>query len=581
MRARIFKLYYILIPLILSCSDDRGLYSQIEELKQIGDAHPDSALDLLHNLDEQIEVADKHTQNTCKMLSIRLCDKAYIKATSDKNVKEVLEYFENNGNWNEKQEANYYAGSVYRDLDDVPRALTMFLRSIDCAEQGSQIDSILLRNTYSQLYALYFSVQDYSNALIMARKESDVAEKLHILDTSTLLHEGAALLRLDSTTAAKNNILHAFQHAERSDGRTDIYSLSSLLYQLSSLGYIEESHTCYEHIKEIQKDINLPASTYLALGKYFRECEQTDSAICCYKKVLHITKELDYIYDALRNLSLIYDSKNDYEKANYYAQTFIQINDSLNLEKRQTDAASTHNKYKYLKNKEEEQKIKEEKDLYHRILLIAIFIFCIVVLMFITLYMYKKNTHLQEIVSKTNELDRIKTVNHELQNEISKQELQLVSAREKLGNNELEMEQMKAELTKSDNELHIVRLQLEERLMQSKSIFQLLRQTQFESNTDDIITKLRKAADGLYKMTELDWKNFHNAVNELYPYFADEMVTHLGKKINDKQLLFCELMRVGITNPQIQVLMDMPKATVWRWAKRYDWIIDPEHKNVI
>ena len=267
MRVRFFKLCYIFVLFIMSCSGNNELRSKIEELKRIGDAHPDSALVLLHYLDEQTDITDKHTQNTYKMLSIRLRDKAYIKATSDKEVKEVLEYFENNGNWNEKQEANYYAGSVYRDLDDVPRALTLFLRSIECAEQGSQIDSVLLRNTYSQLYALYFGVQDYSNALIMARKESVVAEKLHILDTSTILHEGATLLRLDSTSAAKKNVLRAFLYAEKPDGIADIYSLSSLLYQLSSLGYVEESYTCYKHIKEIQKTHDLPVSTYLALGK--------------------------------------------------------------------------------------------------------------------------------------------------------------------------------------------------------------------------------------------------------------------------------------------------------------------------
>ena len=413
----------------------------------------------------------------------------------------------------------------------------------------------------------------------MARKESVVAEKLHILDTSTILHEGATLLRLDSTSAAKKNVLRAFLYAEKPDGIADIYSLSSLLYQLSSLGYVEESYTCYKHIKEIQKTHDLPVSTYLALGKYFSELEQTDSAICCYKKVLQITDELDYQYDASRQLSLIYDAKNNIEKANQYAQIFISVSDSLNLEKRQTEAATTHNRYKYQKDKEEELRIKEEKDFYHRILLIVIFTFFIVVLIFISLYMYKKNAHLKEIINKTNELDRIKAANHGLQNEITKQEQQLINAKEKLGNNEIEIRQMKAELTKSDNELRIVKLQLEERLMQSKSIFQLLRQTQFESSTDDIILKLRKAADGLYKMTELDWKRFHNAVNELYPDFTDMMVTHLGKKINNKQLLFCELMRVGITNPQIQVLMDMPKATVWRWANKYSWLLDEDYSS--
>ncbi|MBQ0048817.1 MAG: hypothetical protein KBT12_01045 [Bacteroidales bacterium] len=554
------------------------MYSKIDEIKRIGDSDPVSALGLLQHLDRELDKTDEHIENLRKMLRIRLRDKAYIKATTDKEVKDVVEYFENKGNWEEKQEANYYAGSVYRDLDDVPRALTYFLRSIECAEKGSVTDSLLLRNTYSQLYGLYFNVQDYPNALVMARKEAFVAEKLRIIDASTMLHESAALLRLDSMLTAKEVILRAFEYAKSKDSQTDIYSLASLLYQLSSFNYMKEARTCYERIRAKGLNLDLPTSTYLSIGKYFSTLEQTDSAIYYYNKVIQDSHELNHLYDASRNLSLIYDSQNDPEKANRFAQMFIQISDTLNLEKRQTEAASSHNKYKYQKNKEEEQKMKEKKDLYHRVLLIVIFSFCIVVLLFTYLWIFKKNAHLKEILSKTHELERIKTKNNKLQNEIEEQEHHLARVKERLGNNELEMKQMKEELATSDNALQLAKIQLEERLMQSRSILKLLHQTQFENSTDDIILKLRKAANGLYQMTDLDWKKFHRAVNDLYPDFADRMVVHLGKKINDKQLLFCELMRVGITNPQIQVLMDMPKATVWRWAKRYEWILAQEHE---
>lgn len=579
MRVGVFKLCcYVFILSLLSCNDKSNMYSKIDEIKRIGDSDPVSALGLLQHLDRELDKTDEHIENLRKMLRIRLRDKAYIKATTDKEVKDVVEYFENKGNWEEKQEANYYAGSVYRDLDDVPRALTYFLRSIECAEKGSVTDSLLLRNTYSQLYGLYFNVQDYPNALVMARKEAFVAEKLRIIDASTMLHESAALLRLDSMLTAKEVILRAFEYAKSKDSQTDIYSLASLLYQLSSFNYMKEARTCYERIRAKGLNLDLPTSTYLSIGKYFSTLEQTDSAIYYYNKVIQDSHELNHLYDASRNLSLIYDSQNDPEKANRFAQMFIQISDTLNLEKRQTEAASSHNKYKYQKNKEEEQKMKEKKDLYHRVLLIVIFSFCIVVLLFTYLWIFKKNAHLKEILSKTHELERIKTKNNKLQNEIEEQEHHLARVKERLGNNELEMKQMKEELATSDNALQLAKIQLEERLMQSRSILKLLHQTQFENSTDDIILKLRKAANGLYQMTDLDWKKFHRAVNDLYPDFADRMVVHLGKKINDKQLLFCELMRVGITNPQIQVLMDMPKATVWRWAKRYEWILAQEHE---
>lgn len=60
------------------------------------------------------------------MARLRVQDKAYIAATSDIVAKQLVTYFEKNGTALEKQEAYFYAGSVYRDLQDTPRALKYF-----------------------------------------------------------------------------------------------------------------------------------------------------------------------------------------------------------------------------------------------------------------------------------------------------------------------------------------------------------------------------------------------------------------------------------------------------------------------
>lgn len=571
-------MFFICWVSFLSCtnSNDDVLCRKIEKIKQFGNINPDSALVLLQDLKESIYYSSEHTKNTFELVKIRLEDKSFNIPVSDKEIKKVLDYFDKNGTCEERQEAYYYAGSVYRDLDDVPRALEYFLKSVECSEQCQGPDSVMLRNSYSQLSALYFSVQDYSNALNMAKKETDIAKKLNILDSRTLLHEGSAFLRLDSLSESKRCLMSALKYMENDKKNIDANTLSSILYQLSSLGYKEDAYKCYQYVTDIQKDYDLPATMYLSLGKYFSLVEQVDSAINCYSELTYKTNDLECKYDAFRHLSIIYNSKGDEENANYYAQKFIAVSDSINLGKRQTEAATINNRFKYQKDKEEEQRIKEEKERYYMMLLVSSFSFVVIVLVLISFFIYKKNLRLKEIIEKTQELKMVKGENRALQNEILLQEKNLLSARDRIRKNDEELCKMRENLDQSETDLQNAKNQLEERLLQSKSILQLLHQTKFEGSAEDMIEKIRMAADGRYKMKELDWKRFHNAVNKLYPDFADRILMHSKKKISDKQLLFCQLIRVGITNRQIQILLDMPKATVWRWANKYSWILDED-----
>jgi tetratricopeptide (TPR) repeat protein len=581
MQTKLNFIFFLCWLTFLSCnkSNDNILCQEVEEIKQFGNVNPDSALVLLQELQEPVYNSNEHTRNTFELAKIRLDDKAFNVPVSDKAIKKVLGYFDKNGTCEEKQEAYYYAGSVYRDLNDVPRALEYFLKSLEWSEHCQRADSVMLRNSYSQLSVLYFSVQDYPNALIMAKKETEVAKKLNILDSRTLLHEGSIFLRLDSLSESKRCLTRALEYLENDKNNIDSYTLSSILYQLSSFGYKDDAYKCYQYIIDIQKDHDLPATMYLSLGKYFSLTEQVDSAIKCYRIITEITNDLECKYDAFRHLSIIYNSRGDNEHANYYAQKFIAVSDSINLGKRQTEAATINNRFKYQKDKEEEQRIKEEKERYYMILLVSSFSFVVIVLVLISSFTYKKNLRLKEFIEKTYELKKVKGENRTLQNEILQQENNLLIAKDKLRKKDEELRKMRENLDLSETELQLAKNQLEERLLQSKSILQLLHQTKFEGSAEDIIEKIRMAADGRYKMKELDWKRFHNAVNELYPDFVDRILTHSKKKISDKQLLFCQLIRVGITNPQIQVLLDMPKATVWRWANKYSWILDEDNST--
>ena len=76
-------------------------------------------------------------------------------------------------------------------------------------------------------------------------------------------------------------------------------------------------------------------------------------------------------------------------------------------------------------------------------------------------------------------------------------------------------------------------------------------------------------------MESADWKQLFNAVDELHPTFKDRLLKELGNFTEDQKRV-CHLMRIGLSKPQIQNMTNLARVTIWRWAKKYDWVITSE-----
>lgn len=165
----ILCIFASLVSAFTSCSNE-DIIKELELIKTTGDDNPQRAIAMLDSLELDIRECDEYIRAKYDLLRIRLNDKAENMPTSDIVIKRLVDYFENEGSLSEKQEATYYAGSVYRDLQDTPRSLEYFLRSIEYAKTGNVCDSIMMRNAYSNLSSLYYNVQNYDDAIKMAKK---------------------------------------------------------------------------------------------------------------------------------------------------------------------------------------------------------------------------------------------------------------------------------------------------------------------------------------------------------------------------------------------------------------------------
>ena len=511
------------ILLMASCSND-GIIEKMEQIKTVGNHDPELALTMLDSLELDIRDGGEYVRNKYDLLRIRLHDKANHLPSSDIMIKGLVAYFEDNGSIPDKQEVYYYAGSTYRDLQDTPSALENFFKSLDFAlDHPKECDPIMLRNTYSNLHYLFYMVKDYPDAQEYGLKELESCRQTKSDVVLPFNHIAATYIDMDSMRQAEAASDSAFAYIMQSG---DIHkyqeSLSYLLYYYSYMEKVEKAKKCMS-LMESNPLENGDYCTCMTYAFYYEALGKKDSAAIYCKKVLEDAKDTLYMYDAAKHLFTYYDELGDEHNAARYAKAYMDMSSAMDFGRRQELSATVNNQYKYHLDKKKEQDLKDEKKQYKNMF----FIVCLAALLLVCLgfiyHIWKRNRHLKEVVALLEEN----------------------KAREQ---------------------------QLAEREEQNKAIIKLMHKTELEGTAEEVIEAVRQASTGKREMTAAEWKQLYCAVDELYPSFKDKLVKELGN-YSEQQQQVCYLMRIGLSNPQIQNMTNLSRATVWRWVKKYEWVL--------
>ena len=526
---------YVLLVSLLSCGRSRYI-DALDNIKRVGDSNPDTALLMLDSLAAGVRGESEYVRNKYELLKIRLCDKAYRPATSDVAIRNLMRYFGDKGSSLEKQEVFYYAGSVYRDLCDTPRALEYFLNSLDYAQSGMVYDTVMLRNTYSNLNDLYYNVQDYGNAALMARKELEVCR---LLDSDRLipyLHLCSSYIGLDSlslASAATDSAFNIFRASSVHERNND--DLVYVLYYYSMINNKRMASLCHTMI---MKDSSICSGFIPSLFfAYYYDCvEKKDSAIAYCEKALELSESLEERYDATKLLFALNKSNGDDKTACRLAYSYMQLSDSLDFGKRQEMAAQINNQHKYYIDKNREQTLSEQKEKYRRTLYLVSFIAIMLLCLGYVIHITRRNRQLNKILSLNVEIERVS----------------------------LQEKNLRDELARKESELY-------EKMAQNKTLVRLLHQSELTDKAEEVIESIRQVSNGEKTMSQSDWDQLFTAVNALYPDFKEQMVNKCDA-LTEQQIQFCYLLRIGLSNVQIKNVTNMSRVTVWRWMKKFEWI---------
>ena len=566
----------LLLASFVTCTDygsDREI-SRMDVIKQLGNSHPQLALASYDSLKDEFTKGSTYVRNKYTLLGIRLRDKAELPHTSDSCIRRLVPYFEKKGTIREMQEAYYYAGSVYRDLQDTPRSLEYFLKSAACTEKG-ETDSVMLRNCYSQLCAMYTKVQDYGNALQMAKAEYEVARSIGTLDGITMIQLGNAYMRTDSFPQATEVMRMMLTENDTTNLTPDI--LCDLLYYFSLTDDTANARFCYTRFVDMPKRHPIKAQQHISLGKYFLLLGLTDSSAQHYQLAL---EQGDSIckYDACRKLFHLYEDCGEKEEAYKYASEFLRISTYLDLGMRQEQAATINNQYQYYKDKQEEDSIKAEKEIMELYLWMTLLITLTLISVICTVYTFRKyqRQRLLHEISMTLDGDTGSDNGNEQETHVLMRiKKGMDSARIKQEEMAKKLEKAEGNIKEQEQSIERAKRDAEEKLQEAHrqmergvNLFKMAHLTELSKNDNDIVESIRKASRMEQELTSKQWSELISFINDRYPTFSQKIVTIHGP-ISEKQMHICYLLKMGFTNTEIcNIMKDCSRSTIWRWKNR-------------
>jgi len=165
--------YLLLLWLIFcaGCARHQDYPEAIQRAESCMDTHPDSALQLLTAYADSISTQPEETRMYYHLLTHQAKDKLYMKPTSDSLINRIVAFYDETDDKDKQMLAYYYQGSVYRDLNDSPRALKAFQQVLQLGEGYPPCD--LFARTYNQMGTLFAYQGLYDESLEANKKAAE------------------------------------------------------------------------------------------------------------------------------------------------------------------------------------------------------------------------------------------------------------------------------------------------------------------------------------------------------------------------------------------------------------------------
>ena len=521
--------------------------------------HPDTAFSLLSTLRNRIEKEPEETQIYYRLLTIKAEDKLYIPHTSDSLINMVVDFYKKYGDTDKLMEAYYYQGSVYRDLNDAPRAIKAFQQAIDVEEKSNK--NTLLGQIYGQMGTLFAYQGLYDESLEAKRKAlyyyTLQSEKKKI--PSTLCEMARMYDAKDDNDSAVYYYKRAYDMALKINYHRQI---ENILSELGCLYYdLGKVDTAKSILLPLSQKCGDKWNVLLYLGRIYQEVNRSDSADYYFRSVLQ-SKDIYKRYSALKALSHLELDKCDYQAAMIYALQAQNLSDSIELMTQTEAVKKVQSLYDYQHTEQENLRLSQKnKDYQHQLI---IFTLSFIVFVFVSLYIiHYIKANKQAVLERERRL-------HLLKEEQYKRSLAYIEA-----NNE-ELKRLKILLENAEQENDTLNKQL---ILSQKEMLELANRQQMASHvnrelleasfkTSDLYIRFHRAGDeGEVKIVESDWEELRIAIDTTYLQFTNKLYS-LYPDLSQRELRICYLVKISMSNKSIARLLYLTPSAITQARKR-------------
>ena len=258
-------------------------------------------------------------------------------ARDDTMMQRVVDYYNRKGTANERMEAYYLLGSVYRDLHEAPKAIEAFLMGIDAADTlAKDCRYDILARLYGQKSDLLYWQKLYAQSVKEDLKVEYYAQMAH----DSLYRVASIWSRIGKEYNLLNYENAANESWEALQGSKEVgcyeYAAGQLIPSILAhieLGRIEDAQRLMAIYEQYGGDVNLEKyeSTfpiyYYAKGRLLLAQQKADSAEMFFRREM---KEMDWNnrQSAYRGLREVYEQKHQADSALKYARLQCEAVDS-------------------------------------------------------------------------------------------------------------------------------------------------------------------------------------------------------------------------------------------------------------
>lgn len=401
------------VVILFSCQRHSPNYPrELLQADSLANVNPDSSIALLESLEKRMASEPEAIKMYYELLRIKAADKAYIPHKTDSLIIPIVDYYEKTGDQDRLSEAYYYAGRIYRDLGDAPRAISYFLKSKET--DSKKINPAI----YAQIGEIYFDQSLYPEALQMygeAYKLDSIANDTvgMILDLRDIAFAHRMQHHAEITL---KTLLQAEHLALLSDDKEMISLVSSQL-----AGFYSRNGEEDEALKQIEKTLPDAGgadmfSIYDTYANILLKRGEMDEARAYFEQML-LSDDLQIQVDAYSGLTQLAGIEHRAKDALRYFNKYRLLSDSLN----KVTAAESVNRmnalYNYQQYKQEAADLKIQNQ-RKQMLLVGLLCASIVLLTIIMAYFSIRRLQMKHRLEKVQGLLR-----EHLEKEVKEEEL--------------------------------------------------------------------------------------------------------------------------------------------------------------